>query len=111
MARHVAKTVVAAGLADECELRLGYAIGVIQPTAVWVDTHGTGVVPDSVLSNAVREVFSLTPRGIIETLDLRRPIYAPTAYHGHFGRSPGADGTFTWEETLRADDLRSAVGA
>jgi S-adenosylmethionine synthetase len=111
MARHVAKTVVAAGLAEECEVRLGYAIGVAEPTAVWVDTHGTGAIPDQRLSTAVREVFPLTPRGIIDALDLRRPIYSPTAYHGHFGRTPGDDGSFSWEATPRVDDLRNAVGA
>ena len=111
MARHVAKTIVAAGLAEDCEVRLGYAIGVVDPTAVWVDTQGTGRVPDDALSEAVHEVFPLTPRGIIEALGLRTPIFRPTAYHGHFGREPGSDGTFSWEATPLVDDLLSAVGA
>jgi S-adenosylmethionine synthetase len=111
MARHVARTVIAAGLADECEVRLGYAIGIADPTAVWVDTHGTGKVDDVTLSGAVREVFPLTPQGIIRDLELQRPIYRPTSYHGHFGRIPGTDGTFSWERTPLTADLRGAVDA
>ena len=111
MARYAAKNVVAAGLADECELRLSYAIGVADPTAVSIDCHGTERVDETTIENAVMEVFDLTPRGIIEQLDLAHPIFEPTAYHGHFGRQPdeAGTGTFTWERTDRIDDLRSAV--
>ena len=111
MARYVAKNVVAAGLADECELRLSYAIGVTDPTAVSIDCQGTERVDERAIENAVMEVFELTPGGIIAQLDLARPIFEPTAYHGHFGRQPdeAGPGTFTWERTDRVDDLRSAV--
>jgi S-adenosylmethionine synthetase len=106
MARHVAKTIVAAGLADECEVQLSYAIGVAEPTSVLV-TASDARVDEVKLSAAVREVFPLTPRAIIDYLDLRRPIYKETARHGHFGRElPG----FTWEKTQKADELRKAVG-
>jgi S-adenosylmethionine synthetase len=113
MARYVAKNVVAAGLADECELRLSYAIGVADPTAVFVDCKGTQQVDEQSIEKAVLGVFDLTPGGIIDQLDLARPIFEPTAYHGHFGRQPdeAGAGTFTWERTDRIDDLRSAVGA
>jgi S-adenosylmethionine synthetase len=112
-ARYVAKNVVAAGLADECELRLSYAIGVTEPTAVSVDCHGTEKVDETAIENAVLEVFDLTPGGIIDELDLLHPVFEPTAYHGHFGRVPdeGRPGTFTWERTDRVDDLKSAVRA
>ena len=110
MARYVAKNVVAAGLADECEVRLSYAIGVTDPTSVVVDCRGTARVDEAAIERAVREIFPLTPAGIIEALGLRRPIYQATSYHGHFGRTPGDDGTFTWERTDRAGDLRSALG-
>ncbi|MGB9359697.1 MAG: methionine adenosyltransferase [Acidimicrobiia bacterium] len=113
MARYVAKNVVAAGLADECELRLSYAIGVADPTAVSIDCHGTARVDESLIEDAVLNVFDLTPSGIIAQLDLAHPIFEPTAYHGHFGRRPGeaGPGTFTWENTDRTNDLRSATGA
>ena len=113
MARYVAKNVVAAGLADECELRLSYAIGVADPTAVSIDCHGTARVDESAIEDAVMEVFDLTPSGIIAQLDLAHPIFEPTSYHGHFGRIPdeAGPGTFTWERTDRIDDLRSATGA
>jgi len=111
MARHIAKTVVAAGLATECEVRLGYAIGLAEPTAVTVDCRHTATVDEAELEAAVRDVFPLTPLGIIEALDLRRPIYRPTSYHGHFGRTPDERaGTFTWERTDRVEALRAAVG-
>ena len=111
MARYVAKNVVAAGLADECELRLSYAIGVADPTAISIDCHGTARVDESVIEDAVTEVFDLTPSGIISQLDLAHPIFEPTSYHGHFGRIPdeAGPGTFTWERTDRIDDLRSAT--
>lgn len=111
MARYIAKNVVAAGLADQCELRLSYAIGVADPTAVSVDCHGTERVDETVIEDAVIAVFGLTPGGIVDDLNLARPIYEPTAYHGHFGRQPdeAGPGTFTWERTDRIDDLRSAT--
>ena len=113
MARYVAKNVVAAGLADECELRLSYAIGITDPTAVSIDCQGSERVDEIAIENAVMEVFDLTPGGIITQLDLARPIFEPTAYHGHFGRTPdeAGPGTFTWERTDCIDDLRSAAGA
>ena len=113
MARYVAKNVVAAGLADECELRLSYAIGVADPTAVSIDCHGTERVDEMAIEDAVMEVFELTPSGIIDQLDLAHPIFEPTAYHGHFGRMPdeAGPGTFTWERTDRTNDLTSATGA
>jgi S-adenosylmethionine synthetase len=111
MARHVAKTIVSAGLARECEVRLGYAIGVAQPTAVTVDCRGTTDFDEEAIEQAVMEVFPLTPSGIIQALDLRRPIYRPTSYHGHFGRTPDEPpGHFTWERTDKIDDLRAALG-
>jgi len=107
MARYVAKNVVAAGLAAECEVQLAYAIGVADPVSVRVSTNGTAVVAEEKLEAAVREIFPLTPRGIIETLQLRRPIFRKTASGGHFGRS---DADFTWEKTDRAAALRQAAG-
>ena len=107
IARHVAKNIVAAGLADRCEVQLAYAIGVSEPVSVLVDTEGTGKVDDETLCQAVRKVFPLTPSGIIKYLDLRRPIYRKTASGGHFGRN---DPDFTWEKTHRVADLAAAVG-
>ena len=106
MARHVAKTIVAAELADRCEVQLAYAIGVTDPVSVHVDTQGSGVIDDSRLCDVVREFFPLSPGGIIEYLDLRRPIYRTTAAGGHFGRSGDA---FSWENTDRAAELKAAV--
>ena len=108
MARHVAKNLVASGLASRVEVQLAYAIGVVDPVSVMVDSFGTGKVSDSRLAELVREVFPLTPRGIIEYLDLRRPIFRQTAAYGHFGRTE--DG-FTWESTHRAEDLRTVAAA
>jgi len=108
IARYIAKNIVAAKLAQKCEIQLAYVIGVSEPASVAVDTFGTGIVADSVLSEIVREQFRLTPKGIIETLDLRRPIYRPTAAYGHFGRIP-ENGTFTWERMDRVDDLSKAA--
>lgn len=108
MARHVAKNVVAAGLAKECEVQLAYAIGVADPVSVHVETGGTNAVPEEKIVAAVRELFPLTPKGIIEYLDLRRPIFRKTAAGGHFGRN---DPDFTWEATDKAADLKSAAGA
>jgi S-adenosylmethionine synthetase len=107
MARYVAKNIVAAGLADRCEIQLAYAIGVSAPVSVHVDTEGTGKIADTRIAEIVREVFPLTPAGIIRHLDLRRPIYRKTASGGHFGRS---EPEFTWERTDKAADLRQAAG-
>jgi len=106
MARYIAKNVVAAGLASRAEVQLAYAIGVAEPVSVMVDSFGTSTIPEERITQLVRENFALTPKGIIETLDLRKPIYKPTAAYGHFGRTgPG----FTWERTDRADALRKAA--
>ncbi len=104
MARHIAKNIVAAGLARQCEVQLAYAIGVADPVSVAVDTLGSGDLSPSVLEKIVREVFPLTPGAIIEYLDLRRPIYFDTARHGHFGRTGD---NFTWEKTNRVADIRA----
>jgi len=106
MARYIAKNVVAAGLASRAEVQLAYAIGVAEPVSVMVDTFGTGTIPEEKITRLVRENFKLTPKAIIETLDLRKPVYKPTAAYGHFGRN-GAG--FTWERTDRADALRKAA--
>ena len=108
MARYVAKNVVAAGLAEKCLVQLAYAIGVAEPVSVLIDTSDTGQVPDERLSELVRNHFKLTPKGIIETLDLRRPIYRKTAAFGHFGRT---ESEFTWERTDKADALRADAAA
>jgi S-adenosylmethionine synthetase len=107
MARYIAKNIVAAGLAQRAEVQLAYAIGVAEPVSVMVDTFGTATIPEEKITELVRQNFSLTPKAIIETLDLRRPVYRPTAAFGHFGRT-GAG--FTWEKTDRADALRKAAG-
>ena len=111
MARYIAKNIVAARLAEVCEVQLSYAIGVAEPTSVLVDTQGTGAVSDEWLAREVRRHFELTPRGIIRSLGLRKPIYSATATHGHFGRAPGegGPGTFTWERTDKAAALRKAA--
>jgi S-adenosylmethionine synthetase len=107
MARHVAKNLVAAGIARKVEVQLAYAIGVADPVSVMADTFGTGTIPDEQITDLIRGTFKLTPRGIIESLNLRRPIYRPTASFGHFGRTgPG----FTWELTDKADSIRSQAG-
>ncbi len=106
MARHIAKNIVAAGLAKQCEVQLAYAIGVAEPVSVYVDTFGGGDLSPAALERIVRDVFPLTPRAIIDYLDLLRPIYFETARHGHFGRE-GAD--FTWEKTDRVADIRARV--
>ena len=107
MARYVAKNLVAAGLGRKAEVQLAYAIGVAEPVSVMVDTFDTGVIPDEQLTDLVRSVFTLTPRSIIETLDLRRPIYRQTASFGHFGRT---EPEFTWERTDKAEQIRKEVG-
>jgi S-adenosylmethionine synthetase len=106
MARYIAKNIVAAGLAERCEVQLAYAIGVAEPVSVLVDTFGTGKISEVELQKLIRENFSLTPKGIIESLDLRRPIYKKTAAYGHFGRK---DKDFRWEATDKADALREAA--
>jgi len=110
LARYIAKNVVAAGLAKKCEVQLAYAIGVAQPLSVLIDTFDSGEVSDELIGKLVREHFEMTPRGIIGTLDLKRPIYERTASYGHFGRT-ARDGFFTWERTDKADALRKAAGA
>src|SRR5579862_9625516 len=107
MARHVAKNLVAAGVAHRVEVQLAYAIGVAEPVSVMADTFGTGVIPDEKITDLIRANFQLNPRGIIETLNLRRPIYRPTATFGHFGRNEAG---FSWENTDRADALRRDAG-
>ena len=107
MARYIAKNVVAGGLASECEVQLAYAIGVADPVSVHVDTNGTGQIAEDKIAALVREMFPLTPTGIISHLQLRRPIFQKTAAGGHFGRD---DADFTWETTDKADDLRKAAG-
>ncbi len=106
MARYIAKNIVASGLADRCEVQLAYAIGVAEPVSVLIDTFGTGKLPASELQGLVREHFELTPKGIIESLDLRRPIYRQTAAYGHFGRT---EGDFGWERTDKAPALKEAL--
>ena len=108
-ARYVAKNVVAAGLADRCTLQLAYAIGVARPLSIYIDTHGTGKVPEEKLEKAVAEAMDLTPRGIRQHLDLNRPIYARTSSYGHFGRTPDNEGGFSWEKTDLAEVLKRAV--
>ena len=108
VARYVAKNVVAAGLARRCEIQLAYVIGVAEPVSIAIDTFGTGVAPDHEIARLVREHFELTPKGIIEALKLRAPIYQKSAAYGHFGRNP-ENGLFTWEETDRAASLKNGL--
>jgi S-adenosylmethionine synthetase len=108
-ARYLAKNVVASGLAHRCTLQLSYAIGVARPLSIYVDTHGTGEVPDAEIEQAVGKVMDLTPRGIREHLQLNRPIFQRTAAYGHFGRAPEADGGFSWEATDLVEALKKAV--
>ncbi len=107
MARYIAKNIVAAGLASECEVQLSYAIGVAEPTSIYVDTKNTSVIPEETISQLVRDIFPLTPQGIINHLQLRRPIFRKTTWGGHFGRN---DPDFTWEATDKAAELRDAAG-
>ncbi len=107
MARYIAKNIVAAGLADKCEIQLAYAIGVADPVSVMINSFGTSIISPDKIAAGVREVFKLRPREIIETLDLLRPIYTKTAAYGHFGRE---EPEFTWERTDGIDDIRAAVG-
>jgi len=107
MARYIAKNVVAAGIADRALVQLAYAIGVADPVSVMVHTEGTGRIPEERITQLVRDAFKLTPRGIMEELDLRRPIYKKTAAFGHFGRT---EPEFTWERTDKAAALKAAAG-
>ncbi len=107
MGRHIAKNVVAAGLAKKCEIQIAYAIGVAEPVSVMVDLMGTGVIPKKRVKEIIREVFDLRPAAIIEYLDLLRPIYLPTAAYGHFGRS---EDSFSWEKTNKAEEMRNLAG-
>jgi len=107
MARHVAKNIVAAGLAEQCEIQVAYAIGVAEPVSLLVNTLGTGKLPEKKIIELVRKNFDLTPQGIIKYLDLRRPIYRETSVYGHFGRQEEG---FTWEKTNKAELLRKEAG-
>ncbi len=107
MGRYVAKNLVAAGLAEKCEVQVAYAIGVAEPVSVMVDTSGTGKIPSARIAQIVREVFDLRPRAIIEQLDLLRPIYKKTAAYGHFGRELPE---FTWERTDKVSLIREKAG-
>ncbi len=104
IARYITKNIVASGLASEAELQIAYAIGIAHPVSVSIDTHGTGQVDDEAIVHAVKKVFELTPEGIIETLDLRKPIYTKTASYGHFGRNE-----FSWEKTDKIEELKRAI--
>lgn len=108
-ARYVAKNIVAAELAEKCTLQLSYAIGIAKPLSIYVNTHGTGRVSDAQLEQAVAEVIDLSPRGIREKLQLSRPIYRKTAKYGHFGRTPDANGAFSWERTDLVEALKAAI--
>jgi S-adenosylmethionine synthetase len=107
MARYVAKNIVAAGLAERCEIQVSYAIGVAEPTSVSIETFGTGKIPEDKLSKIVREHFDMRPKGLITMLDLLKPIYRQTAAYGHFGRT---EASFSWEKTDKVDLLRDAAG-
>jgi S-adenosylmethionine synthetase len=108
-ARYVAKNVVAAGLADHCEIQVAYAIGVAEPVSIYVDTFGSGKVPEDQIAAEIRKHFSFAPRAIIKQLDLLKPIYEATAAYGHFGRKPGSNGTFSWEKLDLAEKLKSLL--
>jgi S-adenosylmethionine synthetase len=110
MGRYIAKNIVAAGLADSAEVQLAYAIGVANPVSVTVSTEGTAAIPEDQIADIVREHFPLTPKGIIKHLGLLKPIYKQTARHGHFGRKPGLDGSFSWERTDKVAALARAAG-
>jgi len=107
MCRYVAKNIVAAGLADRCEVQVSYAIGVAEPTSISVETFGTGKISEDRLVTIIRDVFDLRPKGLIAMLDLLKPIYLPTAAYGHFGRT---EDSFSWEKTDKVEDLKSAAG-
>jgi len=106
----LAKNIVAAGYADGCTIQLAYAIGVSKPLGFYVNTHGTGTVPEAELIKALTQLVDLSPRGIREHLNLHRPIYERTAAYGHFGRTPDADGGFSWEKTDLVEKLQQIIG-
>jgi len=108
-ARHIAKNIVASGVAKKCEVQVAYAIGVARPVAIYVDTFGTSKVAEEKISSAVQELFDLRPQGIIQSLDMLKPIYRATTNYGHFGREPTARGEFSWERTDKVDALKSAL--
>jgi len=108
-ARHVAKNIVAAGIASKCEVQVAYAIGVAEPVSIYVDTFGTGKVAEEKIVPVIREVFGLRPKQIIDNLKLRRPIYLKTAAYGHFGRTPTPEGHFSWEKTDKVEELKRAL--
>ena len=105
--RYVAKNIVASGLASRCEIQVSYAIGVAEPTSISVNTYGTGKISDDKIVGLVREVFDLKPKGLIQMLDLKRPIYRDTAAYGHFGRE---ETQFSWEQTNKADEIKDLAG-
>jgi S-adenosylmethionine synthetase len=107
MCRYIAKNIVAAGLADRCDIQVSYAIGVAEPTSISVETFGTGKLDESRLIGLIREHFDMRPKGLIQMLDLLRPIYRATAAYGHFGRT---EETFSWEQTDKAAQLKDAAG-
>lgn len=109
-ARYLAKNVVAAGYADGCTIQLAYAIGVSKPISVYLNTHGTGTAPEQVICDALQKLVDLRPRGIREHLQLNKPVYARSAAYGHFGRTPDADGGFSWEKTDLIDELQRIIG-
>jgi S-adenosylmethionine synthetase len=111
MGRYIAKNIVAAGLARSAEVQLAYAIGVAKPVSVTVSTEGTATLHEDQIAELIKEHFALTPRGIIKHLELLKPIYKQTARHGHFGRNPGKDGSFSWEKTDMADTLKKAAAS
>ena len=108
-ARNIAKNIVASGIAKKCEVQIAYAIGVAQPVAVYLNTFGTSKVPETLISKKVFELFDLTPRGIIKSLELLKPIYHETAAYGHFGRTPTEKGHFSWEKTDKANELKKLI--
>ena len=107
MGRYVAKNLVAAGIADRLQVQIAYAIGIPEPISIFAETYGTGKIPQEQIVKIIRDNFDLTPKGMIDTLNLRRPIYRKTAAYGHFGRN---DPDFTWEKTDKAEILRKAAG-
>jgi len=106
MARYIAKNIVAADLADRCEIQLAYAIGIAEPVSVYVNTHGTGKAPDEKLITVIKDIFVLKPKRMIEMLDLRKPIFRRTAAYGHFGREEEG---FTWEKTDKVEELKKVI--
>ena len=106
MLRYIAKNIVAAGLADECLLQISYAIGIADPLSLFIDTKHTSKVDETKLLTTIKEMFDLTPSGIINYLHLKTPIYKPTAAYGHFGRTPDKSGHFSWEKTDKAEELK-----